>query len=154
MLQVVGETYGAPGLGLGDAGECELEIGDVLFAFFYVREPEALLINAKIADGKHLENRAEKLEQLLELCHIWQGTARGIIGLNPDDDVFYYSYKIPLPYTEEKDIPADFLLELLGYMNGAIEVARVIINPELEDEDKPTGATGAPQGMVDPGMMA
>jgi hypothetical protein len=155
LLQAVGEANEDPAFGLGENNECEMEIGGVPFGFFYVQEPEeALLINAKIADGKPLNNRAEVLEVLLRRNHMWQGTFRGIVGLNPDDDAFYYSYRLPLPFSEEKDAPTDFLPLLITHMYGVIEAARDIINPEQDDEENPAVPEGMPLGMVDPGMMA
>jgi hypothetical protein len=155
LLQAVGEANEDPAFGLGENNECEMDIGGVPFGFFYVQEPEeALLINARIADGKHLNNRAEVLKALLERNHMWQGTYRGIVGLNPDDDAFYYSYKVPLPFSPEKDAPTDFLPLLITHMYGVIEVAQDIINPEQDDEEKPGAPVGMPQGMFDPTMMA
>lgn len=151
MLQCLAEALEDPAPAFDANNHYATVVADIPFAFFYENEPPCLFIQAKIAEATRLENACEILEELLKRSHLWQSTARGNIGLNPDDDVFYYSYAIPFPYTEESRTPRELLRELIPFMVGAIESARDIIHPESEGSTTPRQNASA---FIDPGSMA
>jgi hypothetical protein len=102
---------------------CRTEIENILFAFFYSPEFSSLFIQASVGDPKKADDQDALLEGLLQSNHLWDGTAGGIFGLNPEDGLLYYNYRLDFPLSKEP-LYEDLLIELMPGMVGAVEAAR------------------------------
>ncbi|MDR3056339.1 MAG: type III secretion system chaperone [Zoogloeaceae bacterium] len=101
---------------------CHTRIEGRLLSFFYAEDLSALFVQAELAELSALPDPGSGLETLLRSSHLWEGTAGGIFGLNPEDRRIYYSYRLdlPLPVWPESEV---LLVELLPLLLGALEAA-------------------------------
>ena len=102
---------------------CQTEIENIPFAFFYVDEFSSLFIQAFIGDPEAIDDPDSILENLLQSNHLWGATAGGIFGLNPDDGLLYYNYRLDFPLSDEP-LYEDLLIDLMPAIVGAVEAAR------------------------------
>ena len=126
LVAFLGEYTGNPGLVLNANGHAAAEIEGVLFSFFYEADHNALFIQAALGTPS-----PAALEPLMLCNHLWEGTAGGIFGVNPEDGIVYYSYRLDFPLADEGIYP-EFLCDLMGGILGAIEVVMEEIFPEQQ----------------------
>jgi hypothetical protein len=114
---------------------CHTRIQGRLLSFFYEEKFSALFVQAELAELSALPDPENGLEALLRSSHLWEGTAGGIFGLNPEDKRLYYSYRLDLPLPAWPESEA-LLVELLPLLLGALEAAEDnlgIFEPQAEE---------------------
>ena len=106
-----------PGMKLDENGVCSAVIEGIRFSFFYDSSFSALFIQALLGNVEDSD-----IETLLYNNHLWEWTAGGIFGENPDDGLIYFSYRLDLPLAGGHQ-PV-FLCLLMQNILGAIEATR------------------------------
>jgi hypothetical protein len=117
LVAFLGEYTKNPDLALDRDGRCTADIEGIRFSFFYEAGFDALFIQAALGAPT-----PGALEALMLSNQLWEGTAGGIFGLNPEDGHIYYSYRLDFPLAEEP-VYEEFLCDLLAGIVGAIEAA-------------------------------
>lgn len=122
LIKELGGYTGIPELVLGETGICTADIEGIRFSFFYNPEWDCLFIQAALgAPGQ------EAMESLLRINHLWEGTAGGIFGLNPEDGLVYFCYRLNFPLADEPAYDG-FMCDLMANIVGAIEAAGDALN--------------------------
>ncbi|MDR2892594.1 MAG: type III secretion system chaperone [Deltaproteobacteria bacterium] len=130
QVAYLGEYTGNSACILDKNGRAMAEIEGIRFSFFYEAEYSALFIQAALgAPGQGA------LEALMLRNHLWEGTAGGVFGVNSEDGILYYSYRLDFPVVTgatgaEEGVYPVFLCDLMAYIVGAIEAAMDDITPE------------------------
>lgn len=124
LLAGLAEAAGSPGLKLDENGALLARIGGTLFSFHYDRRLEALFIQA---DGGSVRDASpEVLEKTLAGNFLWRDNCGGVWGLD-DEDNLNLAYRLDFPLARSGEEEGDYdrlLVDLLAYLNGAVEWAR------------------------------
>lgn len=122
LLERLSSAYGVPGFSESETNRYTLEIDDHVFYFFDEPERSTLYIQVDVAEYTDSES-TESLTGLMKLNHLWDATQGGIFGLDINNSVFSYNYKIQYPLTPADDYD-EYLIDLVPEIIRCIQYAR------------------------------